>query len=328
MRADEGQSHFHFTCHIMEVNVFIFSMSNQGMRIFCNGTAIGLDDPHGDVSFLSHAHSDHTNGIGRQQKLIASPETIDLAGLFAERIALPGARMLDAGHILGSRQLLVDDENQGERIVYTGDISLKPNVFGWKAEIPQCDRLIMEATYGDPSYIFPPMDEIEEDLGKWLRKNESSNIIIGCYELGKAQEMIKMLNDLSIAPVVTERTEEFCSVYDKYGVKLDRVVVGSEEAEKTMSHRFVAIVPMGRAKRYFASRLAHAFNRKTLCAAATGWALHYQFNVDAAFPLSDHADFEDLVHYVRQSGAKKVEFFCGDGSHVLRAARNGALLNS
>ena len=102
---------------------------------------------------------------------------------------------------------------------------------------------------------------------------------------------------------------------------LDRLVVGSEEAEEEMSRRFVAIVPMGKAKRYFAARLEQAFERQTLCAVATGWALHYQFNADAAFPLSDHADFNDLVHYIEQSGAKEVEFFCGDGSHVLKRAR-------
>jgi len=291
------------------------------MQIPCKGITIGLDSPHGDVSFLSHAHSDHTNGIGRQKKIIASPETIDLADLRAERIEVPCARMLHAGHILGSRQLAADSEEHGERVVYTGDISLKPNIFGWKAEIPQCDRLVMEATYGNPSYVFPAFEEIHSDIEKWVSKNDSSNIIIGCYELGKAQEMIKLLNGLSLVPVVTERTEEFCSVYEKYGVKLDRVVVGSEEAEEAMSRRFVAIVPMGRAKKYFASRLEHAFNRKTLCAVATGWALHYRFNADAAFPLSDHADFEDLVFYVEQSGAKKVEFFCGDGSRVLAAAK-------
>lgn len=291
------------------------------MHIPCDGLSIGLDDPHGDVSFLSHAHSDHTNGLGRQRRIIASPETLDLAGLAAERIEILGARMLDAGHILGSRQLIVDDEAHGERIVYTGDISLKSNIFGWKAELPQCDRLIMEATYGDPSYLFPPLEETHSEIGSWLRKNDSCNILIGCYELGKAQEMIKILNGFSIAPVITERTEGFCEVYEKYGVKLDRIVVGSEEAEETMSKRFVAIVPMGRAKRYFASRLAHAFNRKTLCAAATGWALHCRLNTDASFPLSDHADFDDLVHYIEQSGAKKIEFFCGDGSRVLEAAR-------
>lgn len=293
------------------------------MYIPCNGVKIGLDDPDGDLSFLSHAHSDHTNGLKKQTKIISSPETRDLAALDAELIQPIYTKLLDAGHILGSRQLAV--ENDGKRIVYTGDFSIKPNIFGWKAEIPQCDRLIMEATYGDPSYCFPPLEEIHGEISKWVRQNDSSNLVLGCYELGKAQEMIRILNDNSIAPIVTKKTAWFCDIYEKYGVKLDRVVVGSEEAEEIMQRRFVAILPMHKAKRYFAFRLAQAFERKTLCAVATGWALHYRFDSDAAFPLSDHADFDDLVYFVEQTGAKKTEFFCGDGSRVLAAVKGASL---
>lgn len=295
------------------------------MHIPCEGLRIGLDHPEGDLSFLSHAHSDHTSGLSRQKRILASPETLELAGFAPEPVSCPGAKLLDAGHILGSRQLLVDSD--GQRTAYTGDISLKPNIFGWKAEIPQCDRLIMEATYGDPSYVFPPHEEVHEMVSRWVNGNPSSNLVIGCYELGKAQEMIRILNENGIAPVVSGKTDAFSSVYEKYGVKLDRIVVGSDEAEKAMSHRFVALLPMAKAKRYFASRLAQAFERETLCAVATGWALHHHFDSDASFPLSDHADFNDLVSFVGQSGAKDVEFFCGDGSAVLEA-RKQAILNS
>lgn len=295
------------------------------MHIPCRGIRIGLDSPKGDISFLSHAHSDHTSGLKRQRRLISTPETRDLAGIDAELVSMPGTRLLDAGHVLGARQLVV--EGDGERIAYSGDICLKQNIFGFKAEIPQCDRLIMEATYGDPSYVFPPIEDVYGQISAWVKENESSNLIIGCYHLGKAQEMIRILNECSVVPIVTERTEEFCSVYEKYGIKLERIMVGTEEAEEAMSRAFVAVVPMGKARRYFASRLAEAFEHPTLCAAATGWALHYRFNTDAAFPLSDHADFNDLVQYAEQSGAKDIEFFCGNGDKVLSAVK-GAILNS
>ena len=32
----------------------------------------------------------------------------------------------------------------------------------------------------------------------------------------------------------------------------------------------------------------------------------YRFGVDAAFPLSDHADYDELLEYVRMTGAKTV----------------------
>lgn len=297
------------------------------MQLSCNGITIALDNRKGDVTFLSHAHSDHASGLKRQKKLIASEATRDLAGLNAELVSIKGTKMLDAGHIFGSRQLVVEED--GKKTIYTGDICLKKNIFGNSAEIQECDKLIIEATYGkDPQYDFPEPTEIYEQLASWVKKNDDSNIILGAYEMGKAQEIVKVLNDYcSVAPIVTEKTENFCQIYDRHGVNLDRIVVGSEEAEETMSKRFVAIVPMRHAKRYFASRLEHAFERETLCAVATGWALTYKFNADAAFPLSDHADFHDLLRYVQESNPKQIEFFAGDGSKLMAALKKGAVLN-
>ncbi len=289
------------------------------MHLPCNDIRIGLDHPEGDVSFLSHGHSDHTTGLKRKEKLIASQETLDLVKFDAQVTSVVGTKTLDAGHILGSKQLFV--EHDGASAVYTGDFSLKPNIFGWKAEIPQCDHLIMEATYGDPTYRFAPLEETCDQIGKWVNSNTTKNIIIGCYELGKAQQVIKILNENKISPIVQEKTEHFCSVYEKYGYPLDRIPIGTDEAEEQMSHPFVAVVPMHRAKRYFAKRLTDAFERETLCAVTTGWAMHWRFDADAAFPLSDHADFDDLVSFVEQSGAKKVEFFCGDGTAVLKSLK-------
>ncbi len=294
------------------------------MHLQLNGLCLGLDDPAGDLSFLSHAHRDHSSGMRRQKKIIASDETLAMAGLEQSRSTRPetlNAKLLDAGHMLGSRQLAL--EQDGKRTVYTGDISIKKNIFGSSAELAECDRLIMEATYGsDPVYRFPAYEEVYSEISSFIRSNDSSNIVLGCYEIGKAQEMVRILNErCGLAPVVNESTEEFCAVYEKFGVKLDRLVIGSGEAEETMNRRFVAIVPMRHAKRYFARKLADAFGKETLCAAVTGWALTQSFDTDASFPLSDHADFYELREYIERSGAKEVEFFCGDGRALLRSIK-------
>ena len=115
--------------------------------------------------------------------------------------------------------------------------------------------------------------------------------------------------------------ESISSVYEKFGIKLDRLVIGSDEAEEVMNRRFVALVPMRHAKRYFAYKLAEAFGKPTLCAAISGWALTRRYDAVASFPLSDHADFHDLREYIVQSGAKEIEFFCGDGKRLLESFR-------
>ncbi len=291
------------------------------MHLPYKGIRIALDQGSGDYSFISHAHADHLNGIRKQNNFIASEETYELAGLQGKLVDLDGAKLINAGHILGARQLVLEED--GCRTVYTGDISVKSNIFGMAAEIEQCDRLIMESTYADPEYKFPDNFEIYSAMGKWVNENHKSNILIGAYDLGKAQEVTAVLNEYcGIVPIVTERAERFSALYEKFGIKLERAVVGSEEAEDIMRGRFVAVVPMGHAKKYFAARLADAFERKTLVAAATGWALKYRFNVDASFPLSDHADFNDLLYFAEQSGAREIEFFEGDGSKLVSALKN------
>ncbi len=275
---------------------------------------IALDHGSGDISFVSHAHSDHLNGVKAKERLIASEETIALGNLPGKNETPKGVKMLDAGHILGSRQLCV--EADGKKIIYTGDMRTRPSMLFKGAEVEECDKLIIESTYGDPQYKFPDCEEVYSKIGKWVNANSQSNLLIGGYALGKSQELIKILNSFGVAPVVDRNIERFNSVYEKFGVKLDRAVVGTPEAEEAMGRPFVGIVEMKRAKRYFAHRLSEAFNRKTLVAVATGWALNYRFDTDAAFVLSDHADFEDLLGYVRGTNAKEIEFVHGDGTHL------------
>jgi putative mRNA 3-end processing factor len=289
------------------------------MLLHSKGITIALDNPNGDISFLSHAHKDHSSGMKKQKKIIASAETLELAGLESTLSVHDDCKLLNAGHILGSRQLQIEED--GKSTVYTGDFSIKENIFGHKAEIPKCDKLIMEATYGsDPIYKFPDHESVYSQIDSFIRSNDSSNIIFGVYEIGKAQEMIKILNErCGVTPVVTKNIESISSVYQKFGIKLDRLVIGSEEAEEVMNRRFVALVPMRHAKRYFAYKLAEAFGKPTLCAAISGWALTRRYDADISFPLSDHADFHDLREYIIQSGAKEIEFFCGDGKRLLES---------
>lgn len=282
--------------------------------------SFSLDSDEGEHVFLSHAHSDHAGKIRNVKSIIASKETLALARINAEIKEMKSVTLEEAGHILGSKQLVL--EADGKKIVYTGDIRLRDSILFKGAKIVECDHLIIEATYGDPSYKFPHIYDIIDSIKRWLDKNQSSNILIGGYALGKAQELIKILNSFGISPVVDKNIEFYNKVYESFGIKLDRIVVGSSEAEEALSHPFVAVVEKRRAKRYFAKKLEAAFGRKTLVAIATGWALNFKFNVDASFPLSDHSDFYELVEYIELSNAKKIEFFHGSGEKILNYIKN------
>ena len=273
--------------------------------------SIALDCPGGDISFVSHAHSDHLNGVKNSKRILASEETIALGSLPGNGVKIRGVSLIEAGHILGSRQLLIDHD--GMRVLYTGDIRTRSSILFRGAEAAQCDRLIVESTYGDPNYRFPDNYEVYSKIEKWVNSNPSCNLLIGGYALGKSQELIKILNSFGVEPVVDANIERFNVIYEKFGLKLKRSVVGTDKAEEAMGKPFVGIVEMRRAKRYFAKRIEEAFGRKTLVAVATGWALNYKFNTDESFVLSDHADFYDLLQFVRETGAKEVEFVHGNG---------------
>ncbi|MDT5261257.1 MAG: putative mRNA 3-end processing factor, partial [Acidobacteriota bacterium] len=113
---------------------------------------------------ISHAHSDH---IAEHRAIVATPETARLfrhrrgeaeveALRYGERrdFGRYALTMFPAGHCLGSAQILV--EADGERLVYTGDVKLRPNVSCERAVVVPCDTLVMESTFGDPQYRFPP----------------------------------------------------------------------------------------------------------------------------------------------------------------------------
>ena len=293
----------------------------DSMFIPHNGTTIGLDNSKGEIPFVSHAHSDHLNGVKRKSQLLTTEETKELGELEGELITLKNLKFLEAGHMLGSKQLFLEDNEK--TITYTGDINPNPSILFPSAEIPQTEELFIEATYGDPYFKFPKNEEIYSDIEKWVKENKDKNLLIGGYEMGKSQELIKILNEYcSITPVVNERIAKLSEVNNKFGKKLQFVKVGTDEAEEIMKDSFVAVVPPKHAKRYFAYRLSEAFNRKTLCAFASGWTLKYRYNVDKGFPLTDHASFYDIKYYIEQSGAKKVKFFCGTTKYLEKEFKN------
>lgn len=294
-----------------------------------SGKSIGLDKGKCDLPFLSHAHGDHTSGMKRTEEILATQATIDLARLSASSVSHPGTELLNAGHILGSTQLWA--ESDGGTTLYTGDFRTQDGIYTKGATPKEADRLIIECTYGDPSISFPPLEETYSQISRWVKSNSNAILVFGAYNLGKTQEIIKILNEYcSITPVVTQESEHFNQVYEKHGVKLDRVVVGTDEAEEVMRDPFVSITTPRIAKRSFTSRLSEAFNRPAYSALISGWVQKYRANVDMGFPLSDHSDFNDIMEYIDLINPKEVVFVHGDGSHLMRALnkRKGTLFAS
>jgi putative mRNA 3-end processing factor len=153
----------------------------------------------------------------------------------------------------------------------------------------------------------PNRYQVMASMERFVKQNSDSVLVFGAYTTGKAQEIVAFLNrECRVAPVVGKRAAGVCAAYGKCGVRLDYIEAGSEEAEEQMRHPFAAIMPPREVNHSFAARLSAGLGKKVKTAVATGWAAVTKFPVDAAFALSDHADFADTMRYIGESGAKRV----------------------
>ena len=266
---------------------------------------IGLDGGKCDILYTSHAHTDHIRSPNKKKGLISSKPTSEMTGYNVKPTNYKDIKLFSAGHVLGSTQIAI--ETDGNKIVYTGDFKLKKDLTNKPAEIKECDTLIIESTYGGTDFQFPDREDVYDNISKWVKNHDKDIILFGGYALGKSQEIIKVLNDYcDITPIVDQKIEDKCKTYDKFGVKLNRVVAGSDEALEMMRHEFTAVMPQRIINRSFGFKLGLIHGRKVSTAVTTGQTTWRHFDVDKTFLISDHADQHDIETYIEQANPKKI----------------------
>ena len=283
--------------------------------IECNNLKISLDrrEPNSDIDFVSHAHTDHLGAVKSSKNVLASTQTIHLIEQ-AYNIATQNRsdncklRLIEAGHMLGSRQLYVDDETSGMRTTYTGDFQTARSKTSNPIEIVETDTLIMDSTYADSFLKFEEKSEVESAMQDWALSYLKRGIVVfSAYALGKAQELIAIFNEVGIKPIVSKKISKAARVYVQNGVRLDYSSAYDPESDygSIVRDNFVGITE-SRSLAELKSGLQSVHNRKVYTAVATGFSKLFRFNTDAQFPLSDHADFKQSVDYIEATRAKKV----------------------
>ena len=283
-----------------------------------------------ECAFVSHAHGDH---IGRHDRTIATAATL---ALMRHRLgdakrrkteALPASlrtpfglgeltlELFSAGHVLGSAQIRVT--RNGLSLGYTGDLCTEPTHAAEPADVMPCDVLVLESTFGHPRYVFPPKRETLARIRRFVDDTLSDGatpVLLG-YALGKAQEILKWLSDGGYRAAAHPVVHAVTRVYEAHGVALPNVRAlppeGPDEGEVVVAPPHLARSPGMRGVR----------RRRT--AMLTGWAVDGGrfFRADAAFPLSDHADFPALLGYARATGAGRVFTVHGHADALARALR-------
>lgn len=267
-----------------------------------------------NVDFISHAHTDHITAAKKSQKVLSSIETAELIesvyNISVNRFEPDekGIQLLDSGHMFGSKQLYIEDYENGRSIIYTGDFQMQESNISKPIEIKQADIAIIDSTYSNPKVRFPDRQEIIENIILWVTNKINNGIILfSAYRMGKAQELIKIMNKAGIKPVVTKKISDVNKVYERNGVSLAYSSVCNPDFEsgEISDHNFVGITEE-RNVRILAEKLEKAYKRKIYTAVATGFAEIFRFNTDVQFPLSDHADFYQILEYISEVQPKKI----------------------
>ncbi len=165
------------------------------------------------------------------------------------------------------------------------------------------DTLIMETTYGLPNYRFPPTEQVIAELTKFCLETLEENLvpILFGYSLGKAQELLAALNGNGLRILLHPSVYKMTKIYEEFGQPLPEYFLYDEN--RTAGS--VVICPPNANRTRLVQRIK---NRRT--AILTGWALNpatiHRYQCDAAFPLSDHADYPDLIRYVELIRPKRV----------------------
>ena len=190
------------------------------------------------------------------------------------------------------------------RVAYTGDYKLRPNPFSSAVEIPRCDVLVMECTFGEPRYRFPGDDVLLSQLAAFLDETLAAGAtpVVLAYALGKGQEALWHLLRMGYDVAVHGAIANMCALHESLGYAFPTTGSWARYEKGQIGRRVLLTTPGTRkaamVQKLPARRIAHL----------TGWAYHPgAWNIykdcDLVLPFSDHADYDELVRTATESGA-------------------------
>jgi putative mRNA 3-end processing factor len=264
------------------------------------------------LSFISNAEF---NKFAPHKKIIATPQTIRLLGKKIRNsvvLACPFNRpfslgrvqveLLPSGSMLGSSQISVDYD--GKNVVYTGDLRLRSSETSERVRPKQCDILVIKCTYGLPNYVFPPTEEVMGSIKAFIDDSFSSGQapVILANHLGSAPDLVKALGREGYSLSLHKSIFDVIKIYEEFGIDF----LNYERFAQAKLENKVLVLPLSARD----SEDLETIEDKRIGVIA-GWALDRvsvksAFGADEAFPLSNHAGFDELINFVEIVKPKEV----------------------
>src|SRR5688572_10285061 len=327
-------------------------MKSQSFQSWLSTDANGLycrpGDFHVDPSapveraIITHAHSDHARA--GHEHVLATAQTIAIMQArlgaaarggaqplaFGERLKVGDVevRLEPAGHVLGSAQVVI--EWRGRRAVVSGDYKRVRDPTTAPFEPVPCDLFITEATFALPVFRHgDPIAEVAKLLRSVAQFPERTHVV-GAYGLGKCQRLIAMLREAGHdEPIYLHGALlSCCEIYERLGVPLGTLRPATGASRDEVRGKIVLAPPSAISDRW-SRRFPEA-----LTAFASGWmrvrARARQQGVELPLVISDHADWDELIRTIDETGAPEVWVTHGREEallyHLQKAGKRGRAL--
>ena len=248
---------------------------------------VGLDSSS-RIAFQSHAHTDH---FVSGEVIFSTRATKYLSHLrkggfyrevdFGKTFYLGDyrAKLYPAGHMLGSAGIKLWLENG--TLFYTGDTKWYKLRTAEKSRFPRADFLIIEATFGVPSFTFPAPREAEKKMVAFVEEalDRGKRPVLYVNQMGKAQEVMKILDVHGYTVRPSGDMVKVARVYSKFGIRFGNI---ASEGDVVL-------------RSYRSPRVENSLSPWELTVSGFG-----------GLKLSNHADFWELVRIVERVRPEKV----------------------
>ncbi|MHA1668401.1 MAG: hypothetical protein ACTSUR_07060 [Candidatus Heimdallarchaeaceae archaeon] len=294
-------------------------IKGESWEITCDST----NSKYHPLIFYSHAHSDHIpRKIPKTNILCSSITKLLVENLISnseessyfEKFNLNHVefKQISSGHIIGSTALIIETEN--EKVVYTGDVSIRQKGFLEPFKPEKCDTLVIESTFGSPEFEFPEhrktIKETKELIDDYLSKG--TPIVLMGYALGKAQLLYHEFSNLSETKILHGANFRINQIFHKNEIEGAISCLSYQEAKEKgileKENNWMMFSPLKSGRDPLYSHLKKKYGVKLF--AFSGWCLlpeyKYRMAVDHAITISDHADFKELVEIVEKSSPEHI----------------------
>ncbi|MGV9169293.1 MAG: MBL fold metallo-hydrolase [Promethearchaeia archaeon] len=306
---------------------------------------LGLDTGfEGGTTLLSHSHMDHVGGLKSARFVVGTAGTFDtlkarggavrgrkLTIGYGESYAIDQLRItaLNAGHVLGSSMFKIEVGN-GPSILYTGDFNTVDSLVHAGADTTDADVLVTEATYGQPTWVFPDRERVyNEIISEVNRLQERGKIpVLKAYSLGKAQETIALLNRAGIDVITGNYSiDAVCDMYARHGKKLQHFRLDDEKTPELLTRESVVVsssvrYTLGNVRKRIDHNVGRELRERMAVLSLSGWTLgKYR---EKGFPLSAHTDFPGLVRFAKNVNPRLTYCFTENGKTLAdHLSKNG-----